>query len=228
MIVLGACRSNSNPPANQQRGAANNNTRSAINEADLLEQVDDFATDEGELGQAAWRKLEAYPRPELIDHLSALRDSSSQDKPVKANIAFVLCNLDHDYQLNRAVIVSAFNESIDDADRYERPLDRLIRRGDKELLQVLFAVVPRSDGGLSEVLADTFADQMENSTEAFLTQLATQPKPIRRKVSEYVDFATSDQDKINIKAFLRSIPKSSPLASLAKEMLSDLSQVKID
>lgn len=228
MIVLGACRSNSNPPANQQRGAANNNTRSAINDADLLEQIDDFARDGGELGQAAWRKLEAYPRQELVDHLSTMRDFSSQDEFVKPNIAFVLCNLDHDYQINREIIVSAFNKSLDGADRYEALLDHLIRRGDKELLQVLFAVVPRSDGGLSEGLAGTFADQMENSTEAFLTQLATQPKAIRRKASEYVDFATSDQDKININAFLRSIPKSSPLASLAKEMLSDLSQVKID
>jgi hypothetical protein len=227
-MVLSACRSASNPPANQERGAANNNTPSAINEADLLDQVDDFATDGGEVGQAAWRKLEAYPRQELVDHLSVMRDSSSQDEFVKPNIAFVLCNLDHDYQINREIIVSAFNKSLDGADRCEALLDHLVRRGDIELLQVLFAVVPRSDGGLSEGLAGTFADQMENSTEAFLTQLATQPKAIRRKVSEYVDFATSDQDKMNIKAFLRSIPKSSPLAGLAKEMLSDLSQVKID
>jgi hypothetical protein len=228
IMVLGACRSSSNPPANQPSGAANSNALTATSDADLLEQIDVFSTDVGEPGEEAWKQLEAYPRQELIDRLSLVRDASTEDEFIKTNIAFVLCNLDQDYQVNRGIIVSAFNQSPDTADLYEGQIDRLIQRGDKDLLQVLFDIAPRSDGDLSEGLADTFAEQMKTSTEAFLTQLATQPRTTRSQVSDFVNSAASDDDKSMIKMFLKSIPASSPLAGLAKEMLSDLSQVKID
>ena len=232
IVVLGvACRSASNPPANQQSGKAHNNELSATSDADLVDQIEAFSTDVGELGEAALKQLQAYPRPELIERLSRLRDTSSQDEQdefIQIDIAFVLCNLDQDYQANRDIIVSAFNQSPDTADLYESQIDRLIQRGDKELLQVLFAVVPESDGDLSESLADTFAEQMKTSTEAFLKQLGTQPRTTRSKVSDLINSATSGQDKLDIEASLKSFPKSSPLAGLAKEMLSDLSQTKTD
>lgn len=228
MLIPGACRSTSNPPATRQSPAANNHELTTTSDAELADQIEAFSTDVGELGEAAWRQLQAYPRQELIDRLTLMRDSSTQDDFIKTNIAFVLCNLDQDYQVNREVIVSAFNQSPDTAELYEGQIDRLIQRGDKELLQVLFAFAPRSDGALTEGLASTFSEQMKGNTEAFLAQLGTQPRTTRRQVSEYVDFATSDEDKIMIKTFLTSIPASSPLASLVKEMLSDLNQVKID
>jgi hypothetical protein len=228
MILLGACRSNSTKPANQQSGAPNNKELSATSDAELVEQIEAFSTDLGELGEAAWKQLEAYPRQELIDRLSHIRDASNQDDFIKTNIAFLLCNLDQDYQANREIIVSAFNQSPDTAELYEAQIDRLITRGDKELLQVLFAIAPRSDGALSDGLAETFAHQIMGNTEAFLTQLRTQPRTTRIQVSDFINSAISDQDKITIKSLLRSIPQTSPLAGLAKEMESDLTQVKID
>lgn len=228
MLIPGACRSTSNPPANRQSPAANNHELSATSDAELADQIEDFSTDVGELGEAAWKQLEAYPRQKLIDRLTLMRDSSTQDDFIKTNIAFALCNLDQNYQVNREIIVSAFNQSPDTADLYEGQIDRLIQRGDKDLLRVLFVIANRSDGALSEGLASTFAEQMKSDTEAFLTQLGTQPRTTRRQVSEYVDFATSDQDKTLIQTRLKSIPASSPLASLAKEMLSDLNQIKVD
>lgn len=229
IILLSACRSDTSVMENQQGTVANNNAAaSAIGEVDLVDQVEIFATDIGELGDAAWKELEAYPRQDLIDKLSHIRDSPNQDESVKANVAFVLCNLHQDYKINREIIVSIFNQSLDGADQCEGLLGRLISRGDKELLQVLFAVVPKSDGSLSEGLADTFADQMRTSTDAFLKQLERQPRTIRRTVSDLIDFATSDQDKVDIKTALTSLAKNSPMAILAEEMLSDLSQIKKD
>lgn len=228
ILVLGACRSGSNTPPNQQSRGQNNGALSSIKEADLLDQIEAFSTDVGELGEAAWQQLQAYPRQELVDRLVLMRDASNQDEFVKANIAFLLCNLDHDYEINREIIVSAFNQSPDTADLYEGQIDRLIQRGDKGLLQVLFAIAPRSDGALSDGLADTFAYQMTSSTEAFLTQLATQPRTTRSQVADFINSAISEEDKTAIKTFLKSIPASSPLAGLAKEMDSDLSKSPID
>ena len=228
IVMLSACRSNSTPPANQQSGAPNNKELSATSDAELIDQIEVFSTDVGEPGEAAWRQLEAYPRRELIDRLSLIRDASNQDDFIKTNIAFVLCSLDQEYPVNREIIVSAFNQSPDTAELYVAQIDRLIQRGDIHLLQVLFAIAPRSDGALSEGLADTFAYQIKGNTEGFLAQLGKQPRTIRSQVSDFINSATSDQDKILIKSFLKSIPESSPLAGLAKEMESDLSQVKID
>jgi|GEM_PF-3541796 len=225
IILFGACRSTSNPPANQQSGAANK-TLSAISESDLLDLIDIYSTDIGEQGDAAWKQLQAYPRQELIDRLSLTRDAPTDDEFARTNIAFVFCNLDHDYQVNRDILVAAFNQSPDTADLYEGQLDRLIQRGDKGLLQVLFAIVPESDGGLSEGLGEAFAEQIKNSTEAFLTQLGTQPRTTRVQVSGLIGSSASDQDKVAIVTSLKLIPSSSPLAALAKEMLSDVQQLK--
>jgi len=228
MMMLIGCRSTSNPPANERGGGTTARELSATSDDELLDQIEVFSTDIGEPGEVAWKQLEAYPRQELLDRLSALRDTSDQDDFIKTNIAFLLCHLDQDYQTNREIIVSAFNQSPDTAELYEAQIDRLIKRGDKDLLQVLFAIVPESDGALSDGLADTFAYQIKSNTEAFLMQLKTQPRTIRSQVSDLINSATSDQDKITIKAFLRSIPETSPIAGVAKEIDSDLSQVKIE
>ena len=228
MLMLIGCRSTSNTPANQKDGRIAARELSAVSDSDLIDQIEVFATDIGEEGEAAWKQLEAYQRQELVDRLLALRDTSDQDEFIKTNIAFLLCHLDQDYQSNREIIVFAFNQSPDTAELYEAQIDRLIKRGDNDLLQVLFAIAPKSAGALSEGLADTFAYQLKSNTEAFLMQLRTQPRTIRSQVSDLIDSATSDQDKITIKAFLKSIPETSPIAGIAKEIDSDLSQVKID
>ena len=228
IVVLVACRSTSEPPVNKQGGLANNRELSATSDAELVDKVEIFATDVGDQGEAAWRQLEAYPRQELIHRLMLIRDDPSQDDFIKTNIAFLLCHLDQDYQENREIIVAAFNQSPDTAELYEAQLDRLIKRGDKGLLQVLFAIVPESDGALSEGLGDTFASEITTDTEAFLTQLRTQPRTLRLQVSEFISEVSSDQDKNEIMALLRAIPETSQVAGLAKEIELDLSQVKTD
>jgi len=168
--VIG-CKSNQGAQPNQP-SATKSKALSSVSDTELTEQIEVFSTDVGELGATAWSQLQAYPRAELIDRLTQMRDNSSPDDIVRTNIAFVFCNLDQDYAANRDAIVAAFNQSPDTADLYEVLLDRLIQRGDKDLLQVLFEMATRSDGALSEGLAATFAEQTKTSTEAFLGQLA--------------------------------------------------------
>jgi len=224
-LVVVACRSNS--PSNQG-GKQAPRELSATSDQELLQLVETFSTDVGESGENAWKQLHGYPRQELIDRLSGIRDDANQDDFVKTNIAFLMCNLDYDYESNREIIVSAFNQSPDTAELYEAQIDRLIRRGDKGLLQVLFEIAPQSDGALSDGLAETFAFQIKTDTEGFLAQLRTQPRSTRSQISDFVNSAISEEDKSAIRTSLRSIPESSQLANLAKEVESDLSQVKFN
>ena len=223
LVVVG-CRSNS--PSNQGKQAAR--PLSETSDQELLQLVETFSTDVGESGENAWTQLQGYPRQELIDRLLRIREDTNQDDFVKTNIAFLMCNIDYDYESNRGIIVSAFNQSPDTAELYEAQIDRLIRRGDKGLLQVLFEIAPQSDGALSDGLAETFAFQIKTDTEGFLTQLRTQPRSTRSQISDFVNSAISEEDKSAIRTSLRSIPESSQLANLAKEVDSDLSQVKFN
>jgi hypothetical protein len=224
-IVITGCRSN---PPNQQNGKPAPKALSAMSDEELLELVETFSTDVGEPGEDAWKQLQSYSRQELIDRVTNIGDEPDQDDFVRTNIAFLMCNLDQDYESNREIIVSAFNQSPDTAELYEAQIDRLIRRGDKGLLQVLFAITPQSDGALSDGLAETFAFQIKTDTEGFLAQLRSQPRSTRSQISDFVNSAISDQDKSAVRSFLRSIPETSQLANLAKEVESDLSQVKIN
>jgi hypothetical protein len=224
-LVAVSCRSSSSSNPNGKPIAR---ALSATNDQELLEIVETFSTDLGESGENAWKQLKGYPRQELIDRLSRIRDDANPDDFVKTNIAFLMCNLDHDYESNREIIVSAFNQSPDTAELYEAQIDRLIRRGDKGLLQVLFEIAPQSDGALSDGLAETFAFQIKTDTEGFLAQLRTQPRSTRSQISDFVNSAISEEDKSVIRTSLRSIPESSQLANLAKEVESDLSQIKFN
>lgn len=225
-LVLIGCHSG--PPANQQNGKPAPKALSAMNDEELLELVETFSTDVGEAGEDAWQQLQSYSRQELIDRVTKIGDEPDQDDFVRTNIAFLMCNLDQNYESNREIIVSAFNQSPDTAELYEAQIDRLIRRGDKGLLQVLFEITPQSDGALSDGLAETFAYQIKTDTEGFLAQLRSQPRSTRSQISDFVNSAISDQDKSAVRNSLRSIPETSQLANLAKEVESDLSQVKFN
>jgi len=68
----------------------------------------------------------------------------------------VLCNLDYEYPTNVRIIVSAVTKLPHNqnnfADSAAAMLGRLIQRGDKGLLRVLFAAAPYSDAALGEAL----------------------------------------------------------------------------
>ena len=56
-----------------------------------------FSEDVGENGEAAWRKLQAYPREKLIEFLLTFRNSIPKDDLRQYSIAFTLVNLNYEY-----------------------------------------------------------------------------------------------------------------------------------
>jgi hypothetical protein len=89
----------------------------------------------------------------------------------------------------------------------------------------LFDIAPRSDGHFSEELSGIFADQMQTYPRSFLKLLQRQPRKIRQAVNEGVAYGAWDSDQLaNLKRYLSSVPRNSPLAATAKEMLRALSK----
>src|SRR5947208_16421594 len=67
---------------------------------ELTRLIKTFSEDVGENGQAAWRELQSRPRKDLINSLSDMQANLPKDSPMLYSIAFVLCNLDHEYRTN--------------------------------------------------------------------------------------------------------------------------------
>ena len=179
----------------------------------------------GENGQAAWRKLQTYPRNNLIHALSDMRASLPKDSPMQYSLAFVLCNLDHEYRANVQVIVSALTNVPHNQNYYADiaagMLSRLIHRGDKDLLRVLFAAVPWSDAALSEGLSDTFAEELRSDSKEFLLKLKDEPKETRSKVYRLIDSGSLTAEDIRkLRGQLVSLSGRAPLSQVARELLA--------
>ena len=204
--------------AGQARGA-----ESGATEVNLTLLVKRFAGDEGPGGREAWEKLSAYPRMELISSLTRLRTSAPEDDPLRVDIAFVLCNLDYEYKANRQAVVSAFTNTERPDIGEERLITRLIRKGDEDLLTVLFSASGRADGALSEGLADTFAEQVLKDPETFLRKLKSEPLSTRRKVYELLDESVlSEKNLRDVKSYLASVLRDPSVGAAADEMLKAL------
>jgi hypothetical protein len=167
---------------------------------DVLEQVDEFATYEGEAAQEAWNKLSSHSREDLLASLQRLQNREPKDEILRVHIAFVLCNLNYEYNTNRQIITTAFNTSFDYADRFQGIIARLIDKGDEDLLPVLFAVAPKSDGCLSEGLGSTFATQMQKNPEQFLSKLNSQPQVVKQHVYMLMELGMSEEEYDKIKS----------------------------
>jgi hypothetical protein len=194
-------------------------------DAELMALVKTFSEDVGPDGEAAWQKLQAYPRNELINHVIARRDTLPSDDHTRYQFAFLLCNLGYKYHFNvkqiESALVSQSGRPSNDADTAAIMLGRLLRRGHKELLNVLFSAAPSSDGSLSEALSDVLFDQLRNNTSNFLIELRDEPRAIRFRVYQLVnDGPVSRKDLQHLKAKLQLLSRSSGIAEVAKEALA--------
>ena len=122
----------------QQKSAAQGN-QSSVETTKIVELVKTFAEDQGPQGQEALRTLEGYPKPELLGALRNLDRSLAATDKLRPQIAFLLCWINQDYEINVRTIEAALSKSppyqgfyADDA---ETLLSRLIQRGKKDLLK---------------------------------------------------------------------------------------------
>src|SRR5262249_20129890 len=119
-------------------------------EGEILAPAKLFAADRGQQGRKAWDSLTGRPRRQLLASLRRLRHSRSTERLEKCCIAFFLCSLNVDYKANRMMIANSLKTPSNYADDLEEMLVRLIDKGDRNLIFLLFAISPRSDGCLSE------------------------------------------------------------------------------
>ena len=195
---------------------------------ELITEIEKFSgSGDSSVSDEAWKRINSYPRQDVIDRLKRLYTSLPEDDHHRVLIAFVLCNLDEDYQTNKQVVLSSLTPKPYYKHFYgdwaAALLIRLIQRGDKSLLPHIFAAAEWSDGAMSEELSGFFVEEMKNEPEMFLSNLKAMPLRTRHKVYKLFDESVlSDEDQRNIKEYLISVPKNSATAQIAKEMLKAL------
>ena len=199
--------------------------RTKGNDPVLTKLIKTFSEDVAENGQAAWQKLQSYPRKDLIGSLLGMRENLPKDSPMQLSVAFVLCNLNYEYPTNVQISVSALTKVPHNQNAYAdiagAMLSRLIHRGDKDLLRVLFAAVPWSDAALSEGLSDTFAEELRSDSKEFLLKLKDEPKETRSKVYRLIDSGSLTAEDIRkLRGQLVSLSGRAPLSQVARELLA--------
>jgi hypothetical protein len=175
-------------------------------DAELVELVNQFSEDEGELGQDALGRL----RPRT-DELLSLQRSLPPADPLQPRLSFVLCYLGRDCEANIRVLESAMSESSPygyfPAELATQMLDRLVDRSEAEgkeqqateVMGKLFAAAPSADGALSEGLGVTFREKLRTRTRVFFlafrpllgnapagTRGEQSPSAVRSKVYELI------------------------------------------
>ena len=164
----------------------------------------------------AWRALQDLPRAELISRLKTINQSLPERSRHRVAIAFVFCLLGHDYENNKALIVTEMlrgpNPGNADTDWQLGLIHRLIARGDTHLLPELFKLIPRADGGMAEAITGYVTYHIRNQPDQFLAELKPQPRELRQAVYWMLvhDELLTKQQFDSIKRYLKSVPKTNP------------------
>jgi len=198
-------------------------------DANLIADVERFAASGGGISSdATWKRLHSYPREDLVGRLNRISAALPQDDRRRILIAFLFCNLDQDYSLNKKLVISGLAPSPQYRQFYgdwaAGLVIRLVQRGDRSLLPHLFAAAEWSDGAMSGELAGFFLEEIRAEPATFLADLKEAPPQVRREVYKVIDAGIlSDRDRKEIKKLLTSAAKNSDIAPLTREMLRALS-----
>jgi hypothetical protein len=146
--------------------------------------------------------LDAILDSEIIERLPKLQETSHKDPINGVSIAFLLCNLDYDVENNKRAVVEAF---INDLHSRPRPLveweacllDRLMKKGHKDLLPIIFDAVEYSDGALSDSLSYFLLQQLRDEPQDFLVRLDRQSKSVRQRVYSFLPYAEILPEELN-------------------------------
>lgn len=193
---------------------------------DLIKHVEAFASSDETAAAKAWELLERYDRQSLIRELTRLYGAVDDDHH-RVLIAFTFCKLNHEYLLNKKVVLSSLTKE----SPYERfhgdwavsLVHRLLLGGDKGVLDDLFAAVAWADGAMATELAGAYSDGLKNDPQDFLTRLASNGEDTRRQVYLLLkDNSLTKEDNERVKVFLRSVPPTSNLHRTAQETIKAL------
>ncbi len=206
--------------------------RKSSHDREIISIVRSFATSDASKQGTAWTALRAYHRDEIIGELRRLQNDETISEADRIAIAFALCNMDFDYSVHRQLIVTG----LETEPHYKNPLadweagliGRLIDRGDKDLLPVLFRASQWSDGAMAEDLSNIFEQELVKNPESFVVQLTNVPSGVRKSVYrliEYKRLPTKDVEKL--KSYLSSALSDSGKGHIARELLMKLGQLNL-
>jgi hypothetical protein len=197
---------------------------------ELINLATDYSSTDANKQTQAWKALMSSSLPELTSNLNRLRDKSTKGGVERVAIAFTLCSLDIEYVDNKQVILDAFltkphNKNLH-SDWQAGLIGRLINRGDRLLLPIVFNAAAWSDGALSEELAGIYLNSWRKDPEAFLTALQSVPANARRDVYLLLltDQVLTSEDRAKMKSYLTTATQHPSMGSIAKEMLAVLSK----
>jgi len=207
--------------------AASNAVGQSSSDRELTKQVERFASSDATESTRAWKVLESSNRESLINQLTRLYEATPSDDYHRVLISFTFCKLNHNYAVNRNIVLSSLSKTLP----YKRfygdwaasLAHRLFVGGDKEVLAELFRAADWSDGAMSEELSGAYSDAIKSDPQGFLRVLAAQSGSNRIKVYELLknNSLTNDESE-KIKAYLRSVSPTSDLHSTAQETLKAL------
>jgi hypothetical protein len=129
--------------------------------------------------------------PKGLEKASSIRKLKAEQAKATGTraqqIAFLLAILGSEYEKNCSFLVRALKGcdsrlSHDCGWNTAAFVIGLFQRGDKKLLKPLLELGIKSDGALSEILGDFYADTLVQETSEFLDDIRSLPMPIRRKV----------------------------------------------
>jgi hypothetical protein len=172
----------------------------AITDKTLMALAKKFAV-EPENEEAVLQELGRHPRLEILERLTKLQEASREETRASFSIAFLLCNLDYDVENNKRAVVEAFKRDLHsrhpDSEWEACVLDRLMKKGHKDLLPVLFDAVEYSDGALSQSLSGFLLEQLRDEPQDFLVQLNRQSKSVRQLVYSFLAYAEIAPEELN-------------------------------
>jgi uncharacterized protein YceH (UPF0502 family) len=137
-----------------------------------------------------------------------------------------------DYNAHRLVIVNALTKE----PHYENPFNdwelglvgRLISRGDKTLLSVVFNAAAWSDGAMTEDISDIIEQELISDPGSFVDQLGRLPRDSRKNVYGLIDGQTLQAAGIaKVKNYLGSRQSKHNNDEIVRELLHRLSEVEL-
>jgi hypothetical protein len=215
--------------ASHSSGIADSSPDLRMTDQQLLKQIEAFASSDPAASSNAWKILHTQDQRVLIKDLERLSSTTPQDDFHRVLISFLLCYLDHEYEKNRSVVVSAIQEGRpfkgSNGDWGASLARRLMVKGDPSLLTDLLRAAKWSDGAMSAELAYAYSEALIKDPNVFLRELQNEDEKVRERVLRLLaDNTLSAEDMMKVKSFLSSQCRDSSTRRLACETLSALSK----
>lgn len=214
-------------PVNSQRKQADSAPQ-ASKDSELMKEVERFASNNS-ASSSAWQNLMRHDRQMLIDDLSRISSTLPADDRQRIFIAYAFCKMDHDYESNKQVMLTALSRNAPYRDLMGDWVVILIGNlavdGDMDLLGPLFQAAEWSDGAMATDLSSVYTETLATSPERFLELLSIQPKTTRDAVIRLLHHhsLTPEQSK-RVKDFLKTVRSPSKLTTVTAQILKILSK----